>query len=278
MTTQITERITPDTITSAPDTRVQTMPFLQQLLMLVRRSLLVTLRDPAWILPSILGVFFLLIYEGSLSGAAAFFLPGQSYLGFIVPLSVISTALSGSGAAGEAINRDSTAGYFDKLLLTPVSRVALLLAPMITAALMLVFQACIVLAVAVLMGLRPVTGLPGVVVLLGLAMLLSVALGGFVVGVALRTNSTAAVNGASFLVFPLTFLTSTFTPLELLTGWVRTAAQINPITYILEASREVINVGWNPTALGQTVAVLLLLNLITFTFAFTGLRTRTCRR
>lgn len=98
--------------------------------MMMWRTLITNLRVPAVVLPSlVISVFFLFVYEASLSGAANFFLAGQSYLGFILPLSVVSAALSGAGVAGQSIVRDIENGYFDKLMLTPVSRVALVLGP-----------------------------------------------------------------------------------------------------------------------------------------------------
>jgi ABC-2 type transport system permease protein len=253
-------------------------PFLVELAVITRRSMMVQFREFTWVFPMILGVFFLLVYNGSLSGAASSFLEGQSYLGFILPLSVISTALSASGAAGQSIVRDIESGYFDKLLLTPVSRSALLLGPMIASAFGLVLQVVPIIGVAMLMGLQPVTGLPGVLVLLGYALLVGLALAGIVVGVALRTNSAAATNGVSFLFFPLTFLTATFTPVEMMTGWIRTAAEINPITPLLEATRALLNTGWETDALLRALVVTLLAFAVTFTFAYTSLRARTTRR
>lgn len=255
------------------------MPFLVQVWMMSRRSLVTMFRDPAAIIPGlILGVFFLVIYEASLGGAAQFFLRGQSYLGFILPLSVISTALSGAGIAGQAVIRDIDSGYFDKLLLTPISRAALLLAPMIAAALVLVLQSSAVVLVGILLGLEPATGWLGVLTLLGYALLIGVALAGLIVGIALRTNSASATSGASFLFFPLTFLTATFTPKELLTGWLKVAAQWNPITYILEACRSLLNIGWEPQVLFTGLWVSLVVCVITFAFAYFSLRARTQRR
>ncbi len=258
--------------------RSATMPFLLQVVMFTRRSLILLFREPTWGLPIILGVFFLLVYNGTLSGAAVFFLQGQSYLGFILPLSVISTALSASGTAGQAIIRDIETGYFDKLLLTPVSRAALLLGPIIASAIALVIQTVPLLVIALFMGLEPATGFLGLLVLLGYALLIGLALAGFVVAVALYTNSAAATNGASFLFFPLTFLTASFTPTELLTGWIRTAAEYNPITYLLEATRALLNSGWDAEALLRGLLVSILIAVITFTLAVFSLRARTRRR
>ncbi len=261
------------------DLRSSTMPFLPQVWMMTRRSLNVTLRQPAAIIPgTILGVFFLVIFEGSLGGAANFFLAGQSYLGFILPLSIISTALSGSSVAGESIVRDLENGYFDKLLLTPVSRAAMLAGPMIAGALVLVFQSMVVLFVGVIMGLEPATGLPGLAMLLGYALMVGVALSGFIVGVALRTGSSSAVTGFSFMFFPLTFLTAAYTPLELLDGWIRTVADFNPITYILDATRGLLNRGWEPDKLLIGFLVTAAFIAVSFTFSVLSLRARTARR
>lgn len=263
----------------APAERSSRMPFLAQVAMLTRRSLVTEFRQPEGIIPGLfLGVFFLLVYQASLSGAAEFFLRGQSYLGFILPLSVVSAGLTGAGAAGQALVRDISSGYFDKLLLTPISRSALLLGPIVSSAVIIVLQASVVILVALLLGLKSATGLLGLLVLLGFALLTGLALSGFIAGAALRTGSAGATTAASFLLFPLTFLTATFTPVELLTGWIRTAAQFNPITYTLEATRAVLNTGWDGDSVLRGVAVLMIVSTATFAFAVFSLRARTRQR
>ena len=97
---------------------------LFQVLLLTRRSLVTISRTPEALLPPIaISVFFLIIYNSTL-GKAAGFIPsiGGSYLGFILPLSIVSSSLSGSGIAAQNLVRDIERGYFDKLLLTPVRR------------------------------------------------------------------------------------------------------------------------------------------------------------
>jgi len=261
------------------DERSGTMPFLRQVSMMTWRSLTTIFREPASVIPGlIISVFFVLVYDGSLNRAARFFLPGQSYLGFILPVSIISSALSGASIAGQAIVRDIDNGYFDKLLLTPVNRSALLLGPMIAGALVLVLQTALVVLVGLLLGLQPETGLAGIVIVLGYALLIGIAFAGFVVGVALRTGSAAATGGASFLFFPLSFLTATFTPVELLSGWIRTAADYNPITYILEAMRALFNTGWDTEIMLRGLSASIVIAVFTFAFAFFSLRARVRRK
>jgi ABC-2 type transport system permease protein len=263
----------------ADERRTPQMPFLQQVIMMTWRTLITNLRVPAVILPPlIISVFFLLVYEASLSGAATFFLRGQSYLGFILPLSVISTALSGAGVAGQSIVRDIESGYFDKLMLTPVSRAALLLGPMIAGAILLAFQTTLVVVMALLLGLEPATGLPGLLAVIGFALLLGIGFSGFTVGIALRTGNAAATQSASFIFFPLSFLTATFVPFDLLTGWIKTAALYNPITYMLDAMRTILNTGWDSTIILRGLSSCLALGVVLFIWSLTSLRSRTRRR
>ena len=264
---------------SGQGSKASGLPFFYQVFLLVRRSLVTILRTPEALLPPIaISIFFLVIYQSTL-GEAAGFIPSieGSYLGFILPLSIVSSALSGAGIAAQNLVRDIERGYFNKLLLTPVSRAALLLSPILAGAVILGLQASIVVGVGLLLGLDPATGLPGLLVVVALAILLGTGFAGFTVSAALGSGSAAATQGASFIFFPLTFLAPTFVPLDLLSGWLAAAAKVNPITYVLEAMRTLITSGWDTTALWQGVLACLLLAAVTYVLAALALRVRTRR-
>jgi ABC-2 type transport system permease protein len=156
--------------------------------------------------------------------------------------------------------------------------VALVLGPMLAGAVLLAFQTTLVVGVAVLMGLRPETGVLGLAAVIGFALLLGVGFGGFTVGVALLTGSSAATQGAGFLFFPLSFLTASFVPLALLEGWIKVAATVNPITYILDAQREILLNGWSVQPIVGGLVAILLLSAVMLGFAVWALRTRTRRK
>jgi ABC-2 type transport system permease protein len=257
------------------------MPFVLQVTTLTWRYLVTVFRTPAAVIPGLLiSVFFLLVYNSTLGGASNFLpgLAGKSYLGFILPLSVVSAALSGAGVAGQAIVRDIATGYFDKLMLTPISRVALLLGSILAGAVILGLQATLVTSIGVLMGLRPETGVLGILAIIGIALLLGTGFASFTVAVGLRSGNPAATQGASFLFFPLSFLTATFVPLALLSGWIKSAAELNPITYILEAMRAILNDGWQGDIILRGVLSCVALGVVTFSFAMTSLKARTQRK
>jgi len=247
--------------------------------LLVVRSLTTILRTPEALLPPVaISIFFLVIYQSTLGKAAAF-IPGigGSYLGFILPLSIVSGSLSGSGIAAQNLVRDIECGYFDKLLLTPVRRAALLLAPILAGAIILGVQATIVVSAGLLLGLKPVTGFLGLLTVIGLGVLLGIGFSGFTVSAALGSGNAAATQGASFLFFPLTFLAPTFVPLSLLSGWLEVAAKLNPITYVLEAMRAVLNNGWDTQAIGTSILACLALAVAMYALAAFALSVRTRR-
>jgi ABC-2 type transport system permease protein len=251
-----------------------------QILLVTRRNLVTIFRTPEALLPPLaISVFFLIIYQSTLGRASGFIpsLGANSYLGFILPLSIVSSSLSGSGIAAQNLVRDIESGYFNKLLLTPVSRASLLLGAILAGALILGLQAAIVVGIGVLMGLDPATDVAGMLTVIGLAVLLGIGFAGFTVSAALGSGSAAATQGASFVFFPLTFLAPTFVPLDLLSGWLKTAARFNPITYVLEGMRALINTGWDGAALWQAVLACLLLAAATYTLAVIALRVRTRR-
>jgi ABC-2 type transport system permease protein len=252
-----------------------------EILLITRRSLVTIFRTPEALMPPVaISLFFLIIYNSTL-GKAANFIPNlgtNNYLGFILPLSIVSSSLSGAGVTAQNLVRDLESGYFDKLLLTPVRRAALMIGPILSGALILGIQALIVVIIGLILGLKPVTGLPGVFVVIGLAVLLGTGFAGFTVSAALGSNSAAATQGASFIFFPLTFLAPTFVPLDLLDGWLKTAAQINPITYVLEAMRSLINTGWDAAILGKAILACLILAAATYALTVFALRVRTQRK
>ncbi|MFZ0546088.1 MAG: ABC transporter permease [Candidatus Promineifilaceae bacterium] len=253
---------------------------LVQIALVTWRNLVTIFRTPSALIPPLgISIFFLVIYESTLGKAAGFIpnLSDNSYLGFILPLSIVSSSLSGAGISAQNLVRDIESGYFDKLLLTPVSRGALLLGPILAGALILGFQTTIVVCVALVMGLNSATGAGGLLVVIGLSVLLGTGFAGFTVSAALGSGNAAATQGASFVFFPLTFLTASFVPLDLLSGWLKTAARFNPITYVLEAMRTTLNSGWDSNALLQGFIACLILGTLMYALAVYALRVRTRR-
>jgi ABC-2 type transport system permease protein len=247
------------------------------LLLLIDRSLRVSIRVPAAIIPNIaISVFFLFVFNAGLESIQN--LPGfaGSYLGFIVPVSIVSAAVGGAGSAGQAFIRDIESGYFTKLLLTPSRRLAIIWGPMVAGAILLVVQVVLILVLALFMGLESASGPGGLVVVLLFAFLWGMAFAGYAVYMALRTRNGAATQAATLAFFPLIFLSETFVPKEYIeAGWLKVAATINPTTYVFRAMRSLLLEGWEAQPLLIGLAVTLVFGSLTGIMALSAARRAT---
>jgi ABC-2 type transport system permease protein len=228
--------------------------FVGDLLSVARRSLRGAVRDPAAVFPALLiPVFFFAVNVGSL-GNVANAVAGFDYTAFQLPVAVIF-AVTGVSRAG-ALVTDISSGYFERLLLTPVSRLALLLGLM-AADVVLVIALCLpVLAMGTIAGVSFVTGSLGMVTFVILAAAWGLAFTGFPYAIALRTGNPGAVAASFILFFPFAFLTTAYVPAEALSGWLATVAAFNPVTYVLDGLRSLVMTGWDPGRLfGAAIAI-----------------------
>lgn len=235
-----------------------------------KRSLINTLRNPFAFIPNmIISLFFLVVYQAGLSGISK--MPafgGASYLAFILPVSIVSGAIGGAGGAGQSLITDLENGYFSRLLLTPASRLAIVLGPIIAGMLQLLAQTILIVLIGFLMGLHVKTGFLGVVVVLLLAVGWGLAFAGYSVGFALRTKNAQAAQAGTFIFFPLLFLSTTFVPYDLIqAGWLKVAALINPTTYVFDGMRAVMIHGWGGNDLWKAFLVIILFCVLTISFA-----------
>ncbi len=227
---------------------------MQDIILLIKRSLINIIRTPAATIPNIaISIFFLFVFNSGLSSISS--IPGfvGSYLGFILPVSIVTAAVGGAGSAGQNLVRDIDNGYYTKLLLTPAKRLALIWGPMFAGAIILVIQVILIIIIGLILGLQPATGFIGMAVVALLAFAWGMAFAGYSVFIALKTKNAAATQAATFAFFPLIFLSETFVPKEFITvQWLKIAAEINPTTYVFRAMRSLILNGWEakPLLLG----------------------------
>ncbi len=237
------------------------MPYPRHVLALTWRALLVCGKQPSLVASTLLmNLFFLVVYDGQLSAVGPTLTGGGRYIEVVLPLFLLTTAFTGGSLAGQLVVRDIESGYHARLAVTPVRRSALILAPVLAGSIVLIGQALALLAVASLLGLRPDRSaaawlaLTAATVAVGTGFLL------LATAAAIFARSNAAVNAVTFVFFPLSFLTATLVPRDKLGGWMAVAADVNPLTYPLQAMRTLLTEDWNGAALargGLAAAVLL---------------------
>ena len=101
---------------------------------------------------------------------------------------------------------------------------------------------------------------------------------GFPYAIALKTGNPAAVNSSFLLFLPFVFLTTIFLPKEAMTGWLATVAEYNPVTYLLDALRSLISVGWDTRALLLGLGAVLGVGVVSMSLALMALLSRVRKR
>jgi ABC-type multidrug transport system permease subunit len=234
-------------------------------LVLWRRSLNEVLRVRGAILPATIApVIFMLGISGQfgrLTGLAGF--PTESYISWIVPLSCLQGAGFAGAAAGSNLARDIEQGWFDRLLVAPVPRPLLIVGPILGAVSRSMVPATVVLIVGLVIGADLTGGIPGLIALYAAAagFCATAALWGIFMAVTFRTQQAGPLMQQG--VFLAVFLSTAYTPLVLLHGWLGDVAHLNPVTHVLEMARQATVVGVEPSFAHTWPGVAALLGMAT---------------
>ena len=253
---------------------------LVQVGVLARRSVVRTLRQPAMVVPSLVFPMILLAINSSGLGSATR-LPGfptDSYFQFALAIPFVQGALFSANSAGTNVANDIETGFLNRLSLTPLRRVALMMGQLAGILALGLIQAVTFVVIGVAFGGGIAAGVAGAVVIVVLSLLISLGFGLIGAFVALRTGSGEAVQGVFPLFFAALFLSSMALPRDLIeTDWFRTVATWNPVSYMLEAIRSLVIVGWDPEALALGFACAGGVALIALIAASAALRTQMVR-
>jgi ABC-2 type transport system permease protein len=253
---------------------------LWQVGMLARRSVVRTLRQPMMVVPSLLfPLLFLSINSNGLDSATR--LPGfptDSYFDFALAISFVQGALFSANSAGTNVASDIESGFLNRLSLTPLRRVALMMGQLAGILALGLIQAVTFLVVGVAFGSGIAAGVAGALVIVAMSLTISLAFGCIGAFVALRSGSGEAVQGVFPLFFAALFLSSLSLPRDLIeTDWFRTVATYNPVSYMLEGIRSLVITGWDGEAIALGFACAGGVALIALTAASSALRTRMVR-
>jgi ABC-2 type transport system permease protein len=205
-------------------------------------------------------LFFLVINVGSLQDLAGFTPLEIDYKAFQLPVAIVFAVTGVSRAP--ALVLDIQNGYFDRLMLTPVSRRALLIGHMVADFALVVCLSISVIILGFIIGVQFPTGPLGVLVFIVIGALWGVAFTGIPYAIALKRGNPGAVNASFLLFFPFAFIT---------------AAEYNPVTYLLEGLRSLF-VGWNGESLGKSLLAIAGLAAVSQTLAFRALKGRVTRK
>jgi len=218
------------------------------------RELLKLWRQPWWIAVTLVQpVIWLLLFGALFEGITA--LPGfggDDYTQYLTPGIVMMTAFFSAGWSGMPMIEDLQKGVMDRLLVTPVRRGPLIGGRLLQGALVIVIQSLIIVGLALAVGASFPGGVPGVLVLIVIAAMLGTGWAALSNGLALVTRQEETLIGVlTFLMLPLSFLSTTFLPEQLMPDWIASIAKFNPLNWAVVAGREALaaDPDWGEVAL-----------------------------
>ena len=268
----------PATSTSSPaiaGSPVEARPagFVADTTAIAGRALRAIPRDLEAVFPPIfIALFFFLVNIATLSELTENQIEGFDFTAFQLPTAILLGVTGVSRAP--ALVLDVQNGYFDRLLLTPVRRLAILLGHMaadVTVACALIVP---IVMVGAVVGVDFESGPLGVLAFIALGALWCLAFSGFGYAIALKTGNPGAVNSSFLLFFPFLFLTSSYVPRDQLSGWLETVAAWNPVTYLLEGLRSLIVEGWVRDDLAKALLAIGVVGAASMSMCFAALRGR----
>jgi ABC-2 type transport system permease protein len=206
---------------------------------ITRRNLIKVKRVPDLIVFATLSPIMFVVLFRYVFGGAINLPPGITYAEFLLPGIFAQTVVFGSTITGASIADDLQKGLIDRFRSLPMSRSAVLIGRTVADLGLNLISIFVMAVTGLLVGWRINTSVgeaaAGFLILLVFAYAISWLMA--LVGLLVRTPEV--VNNASFIViFPLTFVANTFVPLESFPPVLRTFAEWNPVSTVVQAARE----------------------------------------
>lgn len=162
------------------------------------------------------------------------------YFSFMAMGMVAFTTVFTTAFVGMSVVWDKRLGFMNKVLSTPVSRSVIILSKVFAASIRAMFQAAIVAIIAFLLGLQLGTNFSAwsILGIFAIVFLISVGLSSMFTTLTLRATRMEMPQATFQLItLPLMFASSAYFPIDKMPQWLQVIANVNPISYTIDAVR-----------------------------------------
>ena len=223
--------------------RVSIGQTIENSLTMAARGLIKIRRTPEQLIdvtlqPILFTLMFAYLFGGAIAGNV------QDYLPALIPGILVQTVITTSVVTGTQLREDMDKGVFDRFRSLPIARIAPLAGALLADTIRYAIATTLTFVMGYVMGYHPAGGL-GNVVLAGLLVIAcSWAISWIFAFFGVVARTASSVQGISMLVlFPLTFLSNAYVPVDTLPDWLKWFANANPISHLVTAVRELANNG-----------------------------------
>jgi ABC transporter DrrB family efflux protein len=207
-------------------------------LSLTLRDLLIWLRNPAFIFFTVIQpVMFVLLFRYVFGGAIPVRVPG-GYVNFLMPGIIAQSAAFASFGTAISLARQLQKGVIDRFRAMPMARSAVLLGRLASDTVRLTVTVIVLLAVGYAVGFRFHNGVvPAVIMMiLGVVFGVTICTISAYVGLAIKDEESVGSFGLVWL-FPLTFVSAAFVPVQSMPGWLQAFAKNQPVSIVIDEMR-----------------------------------------
>nr|WP_323132467.1 ABC transporter permease [Kineococcus indalonis] len=249
---------------------------------IAKRNLLKITRIPDLLVGTLISpIMFILLFGYVFGGAIG--VNGGNYREFLVPGIFAQTVIFGATITGAGIADDMQKGIIERFRSLPMAQSSVLAGRTASDVVLNVIVTVIMSLTGLLIGWRIRTSFLDAVVGFALLLLFAYAVSWVMGLLGLLIRTPEAFNNLTFLtIFPLTFITNAFVPLETFPGPLKVIAQWNPVSTLVQAARERFGNVPPGTELGtwslQNSELYTLLWIIVVLVVFVPLATRQYRR
>jgi ABC-2 type transport system permease protein len=218
------------------------------------------------IMPIAFMLLFVYVFGGAINSGS------DSYVNYLLPGILIITIASGISYTAFRLFGDMQGGIFERFQSMPIARSSVLWAHVLTSLVGNLIAVVVVVLVALLMGFRSGAGVLEWLAVAGILVLFTLALTWIAVIPGLTAKS---VDGASAFSYPLVFLpfiSSAFVPTDTMPGPVRAFAENQPVTYIVNAIRDLFSQQPVGTDIWIALAWCVGILIVAYTFAMVTYR------
>ena len=201
------------------------------------RTLKKFVRSPALLVAGTAqGILFLLIFRYVFGGAVAH-TGNLNYVDFLVPGFVVTGVLFQGMSAASGVADDQAGGLFDRLRSLPIRLISIVTGRVGADSALVAWGVVVMTAVGFAVGFRVGGTTADALAALGLTVLFGFAFVWMFIAMGLFAGSPQAAQGLSFLVFPLSFVSSAYVPVSTMPGWMQGFATNQPMTQMVNTVR-----------------------------------------
>jgi ABC transporter DrrB family efflux protein len=206
-------------------------------LVIAERNLVRLPRAPELLLAfTVQPIMFVLLFRYVFGGAIV--TPGFSYADFLIPGIIVQNIAFGGFVTALGLNEDLHKGLIDRFRSLPMARAAVLAGRTFADVVTNGLSAAILTITGLIIGFSFHTSVGEAIAGFGLLLLFGYAFSWVFAFLGMLVSSAEAANSVGFIaVFPLTFISSAFVPVNSMPSVLRTFAEVNPFTIIVDAMR-----------------------------------------